>query len=46
MVGGGIMTLGAIGFAVVLWSVDARRVCSWAYLIGAVMFCLMQTMQS
>lgn len=46
MVGGGIMTLGAIGFAVVLWNIDARRACSWAYLIGAVMFCLMQTMQS
>ncbi|MGI6223246.1 MAG: hypothetical protein ACOYJG_06535 [Prevotella sp.] len=46
MVGGGIMTLGAIGFAVVLWNIDIRRVCSWVYLVGAVMFTVMQTMQS
>ena len=40
------MTIGAIGFIVVLGNIDVRRVFSWVYLVGAVAFSIMQTFQS
>lgn len=46
IVGGCIMTNGAIGFIVVLGNIDVRRVFSWVYLVGAVAFSIMQTFQS
>lgn len=46
VVGGCIMTIGAIGFIVVLGNIDVRRVFSWVYLVGAVAFSIMQTFQS
>lgn len=46
VVGGCIMTIGAIGFIVVLGNIDVRRVFSWVYLVGAVSFSIMQTFQS
>lgn len=46
IVGGCIMTIGAIGFIVVLGNIDVRRVFSWVYLVGAVSFSIMQTFQS
>jgi len=46
IVGGCIMTIGAIGFIVVLGNIDVRRVFSWVYLVGAVAFSIMQTFQS
>jgi hypothetical protein len=46
IVGGCIMTIGAVGFIVVLGNIDVRRVFSWVYLVGAVSFSIMQTFQS
>lgn len=46
VVGGCIMTIGAVGFIVVLGNIDVRRVFSWVYLVGAVAFSIMQTFQS
>lgn len=46
VVGGCIMTIGAVGFIVVLGNIDVRRVFSWVYLVGAVSFSIMQTFQS
>lgn len=46
IVGGCIMTIGAVGFIVVLGNIDVRRVFSWVYLVGAVAFSIMQTFQS
>ena len=44
--GGCIMTIGAIGFIIVLDNLDVRRVFSWVYLVGALAFSIMQTQQS
>lgn len=46
IVGSCIMTIGAVGFIVVLGNIDVRRVFSWVYLVGAVSFSIMQTFQS
>ena len=46
IVGGCIMTIGAVGFIVVLGNIDVRRVFSWVYLVGAGSFSIMQTFQS
>ena len=44
--GGCIMTIGAIGFIIVLDNLDVRRIFSWVYLVGALAFSIMQTQQS
>ena len=46
IVGGCIMTIGAVGFIVVLGNIDVRRVFSWVYLVGAVSFSIVQTFRS
>lgn len=46
LIGGALMVIGAGCFAVILWNIDLRAIASWTYLVGAVMFTVMQTMQT
>lgn len=45
LVGGALMVVGAGCFSVVLWNADIQRVACWVFLVGAVLFTVMQVMQ-
>lgn len=45
LVGGALMVVGAGCFSVVLWNAGIQRVACWVFLVGAVLFTVMQVMQ-